>query len=799
MPSVVYHCATPDPAQALLFGNGSMGGTVHMPDGSLYILVSRCDNWNEKAKHGSVAAVRIRGRGDEFTGAARLRQECSLNSARIDIAAHVDDGTVHVSLVCLRTADCLAIEIEDQRAQPGTWLVTLEDWHDGASVTEVRPGIIATSHRNGTSCYAERCRRQGIDSEALRSKDPILGRAWSLAVGSMHAASIGGSSLRLMAGKKNTIFVSTSCVLHGDPIRQVEAIIVEAEEKLPLWMSEHGTWWAEFWDGSSLDLHSTSGDAEYESRLYAVSLYGLACGMGGAYPVRFNGGPYLLQKDSRYWDAGFWGQNMRLVYLPMIAAGRPSFLRDYIDWHVANAEIAEIQARTRFSASGMAWGETQTCWGLCEIPSSHGMRYHYTNNLELLLLIDGHLRSTGDHAYFKERCYPIVRGVIEFYMSLSSHGPDGRWHLSPASSIETWEQVIDPLPDMAGLRWLSGKAIAWAEACGEERATIERWKAYFGALADIPVGRWKVESVYESGIHAAQVMTESRMDAAGIYMPAAGGVTDRSARTNMENAELYVLFPWGVTGMDAEPAERGRLASTWHHRTWRLQNNGWSQDAIHLARMGWSDDCHRTLTEHARYNQRFPNGMFISPAAPEFHGMLTSTPYLDASGAHVLALQEMLLQSHDGVIRFAPAAPDTWSGSCRLNTWDGVRVDMRLIRGIPTTVTLTPPSRGVACMRIRNHRRSVMVCDGGLTQPGQDLVLKDCRAPVCISWTGDETLVEPQRLPVPDVIWPDFRARGPLSAYEHGHWHDERGNHGQIGLCEDGLFPATRQSQKYSR
>ena len=115
----------------------------------------------------------------------------------------------------------------------------------------------------------------------------------------------------------------------------------------------------------------------------------------------------------------------------------------------------------------------------------------------------------------------------------------------------------------------------------------------------------------------------------GVYLPAADQTQPRTSCTNMENAELYIVFPWNIVNLDSPEADRRRLENTWNHRTWRLQNNGWAQDCVQIARMGWREALRQALREHTSYNQRFPNGLFISPAPPKFHGLLTDTPYFD--------------------------------------------------------------------------------------------------------------------------------------------------------------------------
>jgi hypothetical protein len=57
-----------------------------------------------------------------------------------------------------------------------------------------------------------------------------------------------------------------------------------------------------------------------------------------------------------------------------------------------------------------------------------------------------------------------------------------------------------------------------------------------------------------------------------------------------------------------------------------------------------------------------------------FPGGLSAAPFLDAGGLSAFTLQEILLQSHGGVLRIAPATAEDWSGFFRLRGEGGFLV-----------------------------------------------------------------------------------------------------------------------------
>ena len=63
-------------------------------------------------------------------------------------------------------------------------------------------------------------------------------------------------------------------------------------------------------------------------------MYAYACTSGPAHaPVKFNGGPGLVQRDERSWGWGYWFQNTRELIWPMFAANRISLARAYLDFY----------------------------------------------------------------------------------------------------------------------------------------------------------------------------------------------------------------------------------------------------------------------------------------------------------------------------------------------------------------------------------------------------------------------------------------------------------------------------------
>lgn len=769
--AIVYLCPTPDPAQALLFGNGPMGGSLHTPDESLYLLIGRCDTWNGNNKMGSIAAVRIRGPVGLFAKAKVVRQECNLYEANIRIR----DGDMTFTITCLRGRDVIVVDIDG----PHTCTATIESWHDGDETTATE-----TAHVNRTSVFDEMNRKVGLEPVAVPVADPLLGRAWGLFVD--HS-------------QPRMLLIATACSMAGvDVVRQTgRTLLAEARTHAKAWLADHARYWREFWSRSYISLSSATGDAEYEERLWYVTLYTIACGSGGGLPLLFNGGAYLLDKDARSWDGEYVYQNMREIYWPLFAAGHCEFMPEFFRLYSDNTSFVRAQTKSRFGASGLCFREAYTLWGCDVSPDNGHTQYYFSSNLECCLLMEWYHLATHDIQFLREKLLPLLKGVLEFYMSYAKKGDDGRYHLATVNALETWWKVMDDMPDMCGLHHFLPRAIAWGKEFGENTATITRWEEFLQNLAPIPVGRWTVSRKHQDGIHAEEHLLRSEIDPNGLFLPAAGQTQEETLRCNMENAELYIIFPWGRVGMDSPPGEVRRAENTWNHRTWQYINNGWAQDAVQLARMGWAERAKAAQLEHASRHQRFPNGCFISPAPPKFHGLLTDTPYFDAAGVHMTALNEMLLQSYDGVIRIAPTVSTEWSGAFKLHAFGGFEIEARFEHGQPVIARITATRDSL--LKVKNYRHEKMCVEAGVnvSQTWTDYIFEralKAGASVNITWEG---VIVPQQMNEadrPEMIYPGYKLRPLGAATRSGHWHDESTGHGQVGLEPDGTFPATRKT-----
>jgi hypothetical protein len=330
----------------------------------------------------------------------------------------------------------------------------------------------------------------------------------------------------------------------------------------------------------------------------------------------------------------------------------------------------------------------------------------YTAGPELCHHYLTYYQYSGDEEFLRRQAYPMVRDVVEFLGHLLRIGDDGQYHLDPANALETWWMVRDPSDALDGVRAVFPEFVQLSRKMNADQDLRERCDAILAALPDPPRGLWSADGTVDPD--------------ADVYAPAAGfGLIP--GRHNAENPALYRVYPFGLSGIGTQDCELARR--TFEHRICPL-GNGWSLDAVWAARLGLADEACRLTGEHARRFNRFRYGGWTSNDNRAFPGGLSVVPFTDAGGLSAFALQEILLQSHGGRIRVAPATTTVWSGIFQLLAEGGMLVaadvcegrvrliEVRSLRGNPCTIENPWPT---ACV-VREGETVVLNCKGPTLQ-----------------------------------------------------------------------------------
>lgn len=699
-------------------GNGDIGVNIWVErPGDVVFYIAKTDAWSEHGRLLKLGRVRLSFGSVNFN--PDFHQE-SISPATATAELKTGSPGSQIRVRTWVDANHPVIRVETTSDQPIHFRATVELWRTEArSLTsdELMHGLegcpypliegpdtflpsrnerLVWFHRNESSIWPSTMELQGLAELKKTSRDPLLHRTFGCAMG--------GKGLKASSHKTLTSSeANTTWSLEVHPYTAVADTVDEWVNGLEAQIdlvnqtrpedarSRHLDWWNAFWERSWIQL-SGSPEAERISEAYRLQRYYIACSGRGKFPIKFNGSISTVDHpptnpDYRRWGGGYWFQNTRLCYWPMLAAGDFDFMAPLFAMFQSQLDLARFRTRKYFGHEGAYFGETQTFWGTYldtdfgwdgkaaetgEIRCAY-LRWYFTGNLELLALMLGYLDHTQDRAFAEETLLPMARELLEFYDKRHPRDEEGHLKLVPGQSLETYWDTINCTPDIAGLRYILDRLLNLPEELAN-LAPLAEWRRLRNELPEIPM---------ETRDGKTRILPAAKFDKI----------------TNCENPELYAIFPFPIFGV-GQPD----LAIAQHSYIVRLHkfHAGWSQEEIQAACAGLAREAKEGLVERfsIRGLDKFPlgNEKFLDDVArypavwgPNFDWM----PDMDHGSSAMIALQSMLLKANGNELHILPAWPADWDVEFKLRAPGGVLVTGSVKKGRLASLEITPENNGL--------------------------------------------------------------------------------------------------------
>lgn len=750
---------SPSPANtingSMPLGNGDIALNVWVEaDGDLILLLAKSDAWDENAILCKLGRLRMRFTPNPFRHGYPFLQSLILSRGEIEIVAgHPNSAvTIHIRV----DANAPVIHIDSAGQQAYTQEIILETWRDAERVvstemsdlfncmdgpdpypTTIYPDVIVPDQANQIVWYHHNrpldidgfvvnMTLQGLDGVLPQTPHPLLGRTFGAAITGAGLVTTTSHSLQSAQPTHRQSVAVYPLTLHpstpDDWLTTLHANIttlaaVDQEDAY----QAHLAWWQQFWERSWIQVTEDAPveyrpDAEVATAFEVAQAYQLcrfmnACAGRGAQPIKFNGSLFTVgtpdNPDYRRWGGpGFWHQNERLVYWPMLAAGDYDLLAPWFRMYRDILPLMTYRTQHYFAHAGAFFGESITFWGteasahygwtpfaerespLCACPY---ITYHWQSGLEQLLMMYDYFQHTGDAEFAHQTLLPHADAVTLFY-DLHYLRQNGVIHFTPAQSLETWQSAVNPLPEIAGLHALLPKLLALPDTL-LTAPLRERWQRMQNELPPLPSGsvREHVATVRAAAYACVSSYTYSRWDALLSELDPGDDPTmllpaeQYAAEENFENPELYAIFPYRLFGIGKDALEMARRTFAYRLHTGA---SCWSQDDIQMAYLGLAKDAREHLVRRASRAEssesRFP--AFFNPH-------YDWNPDVDHSGVLQLALQAMLLQCDDQRILLLPAWPEQWNAKFRLHAPFGTIVEGTVSNGELQELIVTPEHR----------------------------------------------------------------------------------------------------------
>jgi alpha-L-fucosidase 2 len=402
----------------------------------------------------------------------------------------------------------------------------------------------------------------------------------------------------------------------------------------------HKQWWREYWRRSSVRLPNEIVERQWFLEQYKFG----AASRRSAPPISLQA--VWTADDGRLppWKGDFHHDlNTQLSYWPCYSGNHLEEGLAYLDWLWKTRDTAFDWTKRFFGLPGMNVPMTADLNGR-QIGGWRQYTHSATTSAWLAQHFYLHWKYSGDREFLRQRAYPYLRDTCEFLDAFTAKkGPDGkRTHPLSASP-----EINDNRPS------------AWFPSVTNYDLALERWAMSAGAELAVEAGvpaeaaRWR------------QVLSELpafSLGDDGRLLVAKGYPLPHSHR---HFSHLMAIHPLGLIDWSGGDEARKTIAASLAELD-RLGSDQWC---------GYSFSWLANLAARARDGEKAARALEIFSTAftlrNSFHcngdqsgkgySKFTYRPFtLEGNFAAAAGVQEMLLQSHRGVILLFPAVPATW-------------------------------------------------------------------------------------------------------------------------------------------
>lgn len=506
-------------------------------------------------------------------------------------------------------------------------------------------------------------------------------------------------AIRLPQRKKHHFKILISVVSSNessDPTATATALLNKATAKgTEQLLQNHINWWHAFWNRSFVHL----GD-DYLENIYYMRRYLMGSSSRGRYLSPFNGGLWVWNRDIRQWTTPHhW--NTQESYWGLAEENDCDLIRPYIDTYFRLMPQAEAYAATRGIKNAILWTEAHDFSGRMVSADWGNMVNNFTPASQIASIFWEYYQYTEDYKCLRDTIYPFMKKAAEFYLQyLKWDKTKKQYYIFPSQPYEHEfnNGLKNCITDRYMIESLFDHCIEAANILNADKKKVKAWQ-------HVKLHLWEPPIVNVTGIGEMFGMA---------YRP--DGMPYPSAQEYPKfqmyhfDAHTTAVFPAGVLGLNEKGSHYFDIAQRIALR--HPQNrNAITPGAIVSARLGLAEKVKERLSCMVSYLQHFNQGLFynldhwsnLSRYASRIDSAtlytqrdyifdnrtlynkngtgnsgLWATPFvqcgMETLGIFGTAVNEMLMQSHEGKIRVFPATPEDWESSFTLLARNGFLV-----------------------------------------------------------------------------------------------------------------------------
>lgn len=452
--------------------------------------------------------------------------------------------------------------------------------------------------------------------------------------------------------------------------KNVEEIVKEGlDEGYKVQLDKHKQWWKSYWGKANISLPDPVIEKQWYLDMYKF---------GSA--ARSNTPPISLQAvwtaDNGTippWKGDYHHDlNTQLSYWPAYSGNHLELEEGFINWLWDNRNTFKKFTKDFFEADGLNVPGTTSLDGAA---MGGWSQYAYTPTASAWLAHHFYLhwRYSMDRDFLEQRAYPWIKDVAIFLEDIMEKGEDGKLKLPLSSSPEIFNNDARAWfyettnYDLALIRWTFEKATEMAMELGETDDS-KRWQSLLVNLPEYAVDP-------ETGL---------------MYAP--GTPAHESHR---HFSQMMAIHPLGtIDWCDGTAAQKiisnsiqnlENMGTDW----WTGYSFSWMANL--QARAFDGEGAAKTLRIFAE-NFVLPNSFHVN--GEQYNRGFSKFKYrpftLEGNFAFAAGVQEMLIQSHTGIVLIFPAIPENWKdvGFDQLRTEGAFLVSAEMESGNVNTVLI---------------------------------------------------------------------------------------------------------------
>jgi alpha-L-fucosidase 2 len=404
-------------------------------------------------------------------------------------------------------------------------------------------------------------------------------------------------------------------------------------------LRSHCTDWRHFWSQSGISLPDSILMKQWYLEMYKLK----AASGNGAPPVSLQAVWTADNGKLPPWKGDFHNDlNTQLSYWPVYSSNHLTEGMGFLTWMLKNEPAFRAYTRSYFGTAGINVPGVSTFEGK---PMGGWIQYAFGPTVSAWLAHHFYLqwRYSMDRTFLEKECYPWIKEVAMFFDSLSEMGGNGFRKLPLSSSPEIFDNSREAWFgemtnfDLAFIRWTYAKAAELSGALGMKEDSVN-WKKKLRQWPQFDIDP-------ETGFTFAEGFPY--------------------ASSHRHFSHLVAFHPLGLTDWSGGEVDRAIIRTTLATMD-RVGPSSWCGYSYawlgNLKARAFDAEGAATALQTFATCFCLPNSFHVNgDQSGTGKSNFTYRPFtLEGNFAFAAGVQEMLIQSHTGVIRIFPAIPSSW-------------------------------------------------------------------------------------------------------------------------------------------